>query len=70
LKINKLRGVSLSDKNDSKNQNYNTPEKVILERKSDIIIVGRGIYLKEDIFEEAKKYKIEAWDSYQKRINK
>lgn len=67
--INFTPGVKLAAGGDNLGQQYNTPEKVIYEQKSDVIIVGRGIYQADDPLSEAKKYRQAGWQAYQKRIN-
>ncbi|WP_395946793.1 orotidine-5'-phosphate decarboxylase [Caedibacter taeniospiralis] len=54
-------GVNFDAKGDGLGQNYNTPEYVIGEKKSDIIIVGRGIYAASKPAEAASSYKEQAW---------
>lgn len=41
--INMTPGVHLSNRGDTRGQQYTTPETAILERGADVIIVGRGI---------------------------
>lgn len=65
--INFTPGVQLQTGNDLLGQQYNTPEKIIVENKSDIIIVGRGIYEATDPMAEARKYRKAGWNAYQKR---
>lgn len=66
--INFTPGVQLAVGGDTLGQQYNTPEKVIKENKSDIIIVGRGIYEANDLVAEAKKYREAGWKAYQNRV--
>jgi orotidine 5'-phosphate decarboxylase subfamily 1 len=48
-------GIRLQDGGDALSQTYNTPEKA-LQNGADVIIVGRGITLAEDVAAEAEKY--------------
>lgn len=68
--INLTPGVKLAAGGDNLGQQYNTPEKVIYEQQSDVIIVGRGIYQTDDSTAEAKKYRAAGWNAYQKRLKK
>ncbi|HLJ31922.1 MAG TPA: orotidine-5'-phosphate decarboxylase [Candidatus Babeliales bacterium] len=77
-------GVNLDVRGDKLGQQYLTPEKVINESGSDIIIAGRGIYddstaeAQQDLSEEALKealrqaqrYQKAGWDAYQRSINR
>ena len=54
-------GVNIMNSIDNLGQKYNTPEKIIGEKKSDIIIVGRGIIEAENIEEITKKYRDEGF---------
>ncbi len=68
--INMTPGVQLAVGGDNLGQQYNTPENVIGKQKSDIIIVGRGIYESADMAAEAKKYREAGWLAYQARMSK
>ena len=60
-------GVKIIGGGDAMGQQYNTPENVIKEKLSDIIIVGRGIYEADDPIAEAKKYQEAGWKAYLER---
>lgn len=66
--IHMTPGVKLQEGGDTFGQQYLTPQKVIGEHFSDIIIVGRGIYEAADPIQEAKKYRAAAWKAYQSRL--
>lgn len=61
-------GVNMQSKGDALGQQYLTPEMVIGEFKSDIIIVGRGVTHAQDACEAAKAYRAAGWQAYLKRI--
>ncbi len=54
---------------DAYDQQYNTPEHVIKHKKSDIIIVGRGIYQSNDPKTAAQDYRKRAWHAYQESLD-
>lgn len=57
-------GVHFCSKEDHLGQRYNTPESAISQNKSDIIIVGRGIYKSENPRKSAMLYKQKSWDLF------
>lgn len=61
-------GVILGEGKDAFGQQYLNPKEVIQNRKSDIIIVGRGIYQSHDPINSAKQYRQEGWEAYQNRL--
>ncbi|KAL3271525.1 hypothetical protein HHI36_022002 [Cryptolaemus montrouzieri] len=62
-------GVQVGETEDNLGQQYNSPEKVIVEKGGDIAVVGRGITQSQDMRNEAKKYKDLLWAAYLKRIS-
>lgn len=66
--INLTPGVKLFAEAGALMQQYDTPEKIIYEQGSDVIIVGSGIYKSSDPLGEAKKYREAGWRAYQKRL--
>lgn len=59
-------GVNLGKSGDAKGQQYNTPEDVICNKKSDVIIVGRGIYQSDDPVSKAREYQQAGFAAYMK----
>lgn len=60
-------GVQLADKQDNLGQQYNTPEYVIETKKTDLIIVGRGITQADNKKEAAQQYQKAGWHALKKR---
>lgn len=63
-------GVNIEESiiNDSLGQQYNTPAKVIGERKADIAVVGRGIVNSSNPADIAEKYRQKLWAAYLSRV--
>ncbi|KAI9504149.1 orotidine 5'-phosphate decarboxylase [Coemansia spiralis] len=62
-------GVGLHASGDALGQQYRTPEMIVTENGSDIIIVGRGIYgAGKDPIAEAQRYREAGWNAYLKRL--
>ncbi len=66
--IHMTPGVQLQTGTDKLGQQYLTPERVIGELQSDVIIVGRGIYGSSEPLEEAKRYRKAGWSAYSSRL--
>ncbi|KAI0563265.1 Orotidine-5'-phosphate decarboxylase [Gracilaria domingensis] len=62
-------GVKLVPGVDGLGQQYLTPELVITEKCSDVIIVGRGVYQADDRLKAAKAYRLAGWKAYEKRCS-
>lgn len=60
-------GVQFIESGDSLGQQYITPTQAILEQRTDIIIVGRGILKAKDTLQEARRYRDAGWQAYRKR---
>lgn len=63
-------GIGLDVKGDGLGQQYRTPEEVIVNCGSNIIIVGRGVYgAGRNPVVEAKRYREAGWKAYQQRLS-
>uniref|UniRef100_A0A3Q0RXI6 Orotidine 5'-phosphate decarboxylase n=1 Tax=Amphilophus citrinellus TaxID=61819 RepID=A0A3Q0RXI6_AMPCI len=61
-------GVQMQPGGDLLGQQYSTPEDVIYNKGSDVIIVGRGVLEASDRVEAAELYRKSGWDAYTKRV--
>lgn len=57
-------GIQFAVSGDSFGQRYITPEEAISQRKTDVIIVGRGILEAADPLMEARKYRKAGWQAH------
>lgn len=62
-------GCNLESKGDSLGQQFNTPDQLIRIKESDIVTVGRGVYLANDPEAKAIEYRNAAWKAYMERVN-
>ncbi len=49
-------------------QQYSTPEKIIYDRRSDVAIIGRGIYTAQDPLGATRMYRQACWSAYERRV--
>ncbi|XP_077994571.1 uridine 5'-monophosphate synthase-like [Glandiceps talaboti] len=63
--IHMTPGVQLGGGGDTLGQQYLTPEEVVTNRGTDVIIVGRGIYKADDPASAAKEFKEAGYRAYQ-----
>ncbi|KAM9365275.1 uridine 5'-monophosphate synthase [Pholidichthys leucotaenia] len=66
--IHMTPGVKMQAGGDMLDQQYTTPEEVICNKGSDVIIVGRGVLEASDRVEVAESYRKAGWDAYIKRL--
>ena len=63
-------GVKLAPGSDNLGQRYTTPHDVIVDKQSDVIIVGRGILEAGNRVEACVRFRDAAWHAYLQKIRK
>lgn len=66
--IHMTPGVKLQSGGDTLGQQYQTPEEVIINQRSDVIIVGRGIYAANNPVKAAKTYQEAGYNAYKAKL--
>ncbi|TKS67483.1 Uridine 5'-monophosphate synthase [Collichthys lucidus] len=66
--IHMTPGVQMQAGGDALGQQYSTPEEVLCNKGSDVIIVGRGILEAPDRLKAAESYRKSGWEAYTKRL--
>lgn len=66
--IHMTPGVQMKTGEDALGQQYSTPEEVIKNKGSDVIIVGRGILEAPDRLQAAELYRKSGWEGYTQRL--
>jgi orotidine 5'-phosphate decarboxylase subfamily 1 len=57
-------GIQSAATSDNLGQQYLTPERAILENKTDVLLVGRGIYEAANPAQAAQLYQTKGWQAY------
>ncbi|XP_060909752.1 uridine 5'-monophosphate synthase [Labrus mixtus] len=68
--IHMTPGVQIQAGGDVLGQQYTTPEDVLYNKGSDVIIVGRGILEAPDRLKAAESYRMSGWEAYTNRLSK
>lgn len=66
--IHMTPGVQMQAGGDVLGQQYTTPEEILHNKGSDVIIVGRGILEAPDRLKAAESYRKSGWEAYTKRL--